>query len=265
MRLTGRRSRQAFRLFSLLFITLTFALLSFASALSAQEGYKGTSNSTSGSSSTVFKRPIKKVNATTRSALSRSSAKAVEANSRGDAHYDAGRYEEAIEAYKQALTLNPKYVAAQVSLGDAYQQLGRNEEAVVAYKQALKLKPNDADASSGLGDTYSAMGMKEKADEANNRAKSSYVAGGVMTGKATSLPKPPYPPAARAAHVSGAVIVQVVIDESGQVIRAEAVSGHPLLRVAAVTAASLARFSPTKLSGQPVKVIGTITYNFNAQ
>jgi TonB family protein len=86
--------------------------------------------------------------------------------------------------------------------------------------------------------------------------------GGVMNGKAVSLPKPAYPPAARAAHASGAVNVQVTIDENGSVISATAVSGHPLLRSAAAQAARGARFSPTLLSGQPVKVTGTIIYNF---
>jgi len=88
------------------------------------------------------------------------------------------------------------------------------------------------------------------------------ISGGVLNGKATSLPKPPYPPAARAVRASGAVTVQVLIDESGNVVSASAVSGHPLLRAAAVQAARSARFSPTQLSGQPVKVSGVITYNF---
>lgn len=88
------------------------------------------------------------------------------------------------------------------------------------------------------------------------------ISGGVLNGKATSLPKPPYPPAARAVRASGAVSVQVLIDESGNVVSASAVSGHPLLRAAAVQAARQARFSPTQLSGQPVKVSGVITYNF---
>jgi periplasmic protein TonB len=88
------------------------------------------------------------------------------------------------------------------------------------------------------------------------------ISGGVLNGKATSLPKPPYPPAARAVRASGAVTVQVLIDESGAVVSASAVSGHPLLRAAAVQAARGARFSPTQLSGQPVKVSGVITYNF---
>jgi protein TonB len=88
------------------------------------------------------------------------------------------------------------------------------------------------------------------------------VSGGVLNGKATSLPKPPYPPAARAVRAGGAVSVQVLISESGSVISASAVSGHPLLRAAAEAAARGARFSPTMLSGQPVKVSGVITYNF---
>ncbi|PYS99195.1 MAG: hypothetical protein DMF63_14100 [Acidobacteria bacterium] len=88
------------------------------------------------------------------------------------------------------------------------------------------------------------------------------ISGGVLNGKATSLPKPPYPPAARAVRASGAVTVQVLIDESGSVVSASAVSGHPLLRAAAVQAARGARFSPTQLSGQAVKVSGVITYNF---
>jgi protein TonB len=90
------------------------------------------------------------------------------------------------------------------------------------------------------------------------------ISGGVLNGKAISLPKPPYPPAAKAVRAGGSVSVQVLIDENGSVVSASAVSGHPLLRSAAVAAARGARFSPTKLSGQPVKVSGVITYNFVA-
>jgi protein TonB len=91
------------------------------------------------------------------------------------------------------------------------------------------------------------------------------ISGGVLNGKAISLPKPAYPPIARAAHASGTVVVQVLIDENGNVVSAHAVSGHPLLQGAAVGAARSAKFSPTKLSGQPVKVTGVIQYNFVAQ
>lgn len=88
------------------------------------------------------------------------------------------------------------------------------------------------------------------------------ISGGVLNGKAISLPKPPYPPAARAVNASGAVSVQVTVDLDGKVIEASAVSGHALLRAAAVAAARQARFAPTLLSGKPVKVSGILTYNF---
>ena len=91
------------------------------------------------------------------------------------------------------------------------------------------------------------------------------VSGGVVNGSATNLVKPPYPPAAKAVRPSGAVNVQVTIDENGNVISAQATSGHALLRGAAEQAARASKFSPTKLSGQPVKVTGVIVYNFNPQ
>jgi TonB family protein len=90
------------------------------------------------------------------------------------------------------------------------------------------------------------------------------ISGGILNGKARSLPNPPYPPAARAVRASGTVNVQVLVDESGNVVSASAVSGHPLLRAAAASAARGAKFAPTLLSGQPVKVSGIITYNFVA-
>ena len=88
------------------------------------------------------------------------------------------------------------------------------------------------------------------------------VSAGVVNSKATYLPKPEYPAAARAVRASGAVNVQVTIDENGNVISASAVSGHPLLRSSAVNAARSSKFSPTMLSGQKVKVTGVIVYNF---
>lgn len=91
------------------------------------------------------------------------------------------------------------------------------------------------------------------------------ISGGVLNGKAVRLVQPSYPPIARSAHASGQVNVQITIDENGNVISAHAVSGHPLLQGAAVAAARSSKFTPTKLSGQPVKVSGVIIYNFVAQ
>lgn len=84
------------------------------------------------------------------------------------------------------------------------------------------------------------------------------VAGGMLNGKAIYLPVPEVPPG----EASGVVLVAVVIDEQGAVVEARAVSGPPALHAAAVGAARLARFTPTMLMGEPVRVSGTLSYNF---
>ncbi len=88
------------------------------------------------------------------------------------------------------------------------------------------------------------------------------ISGRILNDKAIEKPLPTYPEIARAARASGTVTVNVIIDEEGRVEKAKAVSGHPLLQSAAVEAAYQARFSPTLLSGNPVKVSGEVTYNF---
>jgi len=88
------------------------------------------------------------------------------------------------------------------------------------------------------------------------------LSGGVLNGTAISLPQPAYPESAKRLRMSGLVSVEVVVDETGKVISAVATSGPAILRDVAVQAALRARFSPTKLSGQPVKVSGVINYKF---
>lgn len=89
--------------------------------------------------------------------------------------------------------------------------------------------------------------------------------GGVLNTKAASLPMPAYPAIARAAHADGDVQVRIMIDEGGNVIEATALSGHPLLRATAVNAARQAKFNPTRLQGEPVRVTGLLVYNFLVQ
>lgn len=91
------------------------------------------------------------------------------------------------------------------------------------------------------------------------------IEGGELNGKASSLPKAEYPAIARAAHASGTVTVEVVVDETGNVVAAKAVSGHPLLQAAGVNAARQAKFTPTTVNGEPTKISGYLTYNFIAQ
>ena len=91
------------------------------------------------------------------------------------------------------------------------------------------------------------------------------ISSGVLNGKAISLPAPAYPDIARRAGAAGVVEVEVVIDITGKVISAKATSGPVLLRQSAEIAAKMARFNPTLLSGQPMRVSGVISYNFTLQ
>jgi TonB family protein len=184
-----------------------------------------------------------------------------------------------VKAYKQAVKLNPELVLAYNNLGTAYHKLGDFKNAVAAYQQAVRLDPRYAQAYYGLGIAYLELKETDRAVEQHKilsqldppRADKLYKyiddqrSLKVLNGQAISKPQPLYPPLAKAQHVSGAVIVWLVVDEKGKVISASAVTGHPLLRPAAIAAAYEARFTPTTVNGQPVKVTGLITYTFALQ
>jgi TonB family protein len=93
-------------------------------------------------------------------------------------------------------------------------------------------------------------------------AKRGPISGGLLNGKALSLPKPEYPSEVRAAGIEGVVVVQVSVDEQGNVTDARAIQGPAQLQDVSVKAALAAKFPPTLLSGEPVKVTGLIVYNF---
>jgi protein TonB len=87
----------------------------------------------------------------------------------------------------------------------------------------------------------------------------------MLMSKVISLPQPPYPPLAKQIGIHGPVPVQILIDEGGKVVSARALSGNAFLTKSAEEAAYRARFTPTILNGQSVKVQGVITYNFVLQ
>lgn len=84
----------------------------------------------------------------------------------------------------------------------------------------------------------------------------------ILDKEANLVPLPDFPPAAVSVKASGPVGLQILIEMDGTVISAEPVSGHPLLRTAARNAACKAKFKPTLISGKPVRVTGSIVYNF---
>jgi periplasmic protein TonB len=73
---------------------------------------------------------------------------------------------------------------------------------------------------------------------------------------------PTYPPLARQAHVQGAVIIDAILDEQGNVVEAKVVSGAPLLIQSALDAVKKWKYEPTYLNDQPVPVQLNVTVTF---
>jgi TonB family protein len=193
----------------------------------------------------------------------------------------AGKFDFAAEEFQTVLASDAENVEALLGLGLSLVDLGylTNDQAqlrqgldylkqfVDKAPQTHRLRASAEEALNYLNqpqqkmDVMGTVGTRE--DDGPRREKPApTIQGGVVNGKALSLPAPPYPLIAKAAYAKGTIVIQVVIDEEGNVLAARAVSGHPLLQAVSVAAARRARFSPTKLSGQPVKVTGVITYNF---
>jgi len=85
---------------------------------------------------------------------------------------------------------------------------------------------------------------------------------GVLNARQINIPKPPYPEAAKSAGLSGQVVAVVVINETGQVVWARVVSGHPLLQSSVKTVACQARLKPVRVAGGFVKAKGLLMYKF---
>jgi TonB family protein len=88
------------------------------------------------------------------------------------------------------------------------------------------------------------------------------ISGGVLNGKAINLLVPDYPAEAKATGVEGVVVIQVLVDEQGNVTDARAISGPKILHEVSLNAARQTKFTPTLLSGEPVKVTGVLVFNF---
>jgi TonB family protein len=185
---------------------------------------------------------------------------------------------EGLQLAEQAVALSPKNPNARsyranllreaAKLAEMEGDAGQQAEYMRQYEEALETQKRTAQGTAGAqpaeGPPAPAGGPAGEPGERTDApgVKGVVVSGGVLNGKAVSKPQPAYPPIAKAAGASGTVTVQVLVDEEGNVVSASAVSGHPLLQQAAVAAAREAKFSPTLLSGQPVKVSGVVTYNF---
>jgi len=89
------------------------------------------------------------------------------------------------------------------------------------------------------------------------------VGGQVQAAKLINKTAPQYPEVAKAAHVTGTVVLRAVISKNGGIEKLQLVSGPPLLAKAAMDAVTEWRYQPTVLNGQPVEVDTTIDVVFS--
>ncbi len=176
----------------------------------------------------------------------------------------------------KALTINPPLTSGLneslafnnqgeiVGMGIATMENGKPVRLLLAGERLSKIVPRLVYiVPSGLIAPHSFMAVPSGQPGANQpppNVERKY--GVVESGAVVSRSEAVYPPLAKAAKITGSVVLEAIVDEAGNVIWANAVSGHPLLKEAAVNSARLWKFSPTKLDGQPVKFLTGITVNF---
>lgn len=215
-------------------------------------------------------------------------------------YFAAGDYLKTESAYQRIVSIkenalgadNPGVAPSLGNLAEFYQIRGEYKKAEPLYRRVAAIEEKNAgamnpQAARTLGRYACLLRKLKRPDEANNIQSHAIggsivgtklddsasgnsndnkeVAGGIINGKAISKPTPAYPAEAKANRVSGKVTVQILVDEKGRVIDACAIEGPTLLLQNSENAAYRTIFSPTLLSGQPVKVSGTVTFNYTLQ
>lgn len=206
------------------------------------------------------------------------------------AHYGKSQFDKAEAAFRRALSIKEKaygeghaQVAQTLELFSEFLHLrGKYEEAATLYKRLLEFKEKTlGDKHSEVGEALERYACLLRKGKRNDEAKvyedlaykilfkdyqpGSLVRGGILNGKAIRLPSARYPPEALKERFSAMVTIRVLVDETGKVVSACALSPRPEFIRVTEQAASQALFNPTVVSGKPVKVEGVLVYNFVGQ
>jgi TonB family protein len=166
------------------------------------------------------------------------------------------------------------------AMGQSYRLLRKYDLALNAYKRSLMIYGRESGVKTPAFERAS-IGMRcldfETKDFDINKEleaiQKQFASPGdsptslaILNGKALSMPRPEYPMGVLGPRASGTVSVFVEVDEQGNVSSVRDVcQGPPDLTAATMKAVRKARFSPTIVSGQPVRVTGFVQYNFVVQ
>ncbi len=121
----------------------------------------------------------------------------------------------------------------------------------------------DGDVGGVLGGTLGGSGVLPPPPPAAPAQGVLRVGGDVKPPRLLSAVQPEYPAVARTARIQGQVVVDAVIDERGNVVKAHAVSGPGLLIPAALNAVEQWKYAPTYLNGVAVSLAMNVTVDFN--
>lgn len=201
-------------------------------------------------------------------------------------YFSFGQFDVTEKLYKRSIAIREKALGpdhvdvarAQYELAEYYQFQGDYKKAEPLYERVLDIRRRTSASPESIAeaiDRYACVLRKDKRiDEAERMEMAAapstegsayngpYLGGGVLNGRALNLVQPPYPAEARSSRASGRVTVRIVISEKGDVIRVCAIDGPKVLMKASESAAARSKFTPTRLSGQPVRVMGLIIYNY---
>lgn len=202
--------------------------------------------------------------------------------------YADGKNFQATEIFNLSLSIREKVYGPDheqtahglLNIGRFHQNIAEYDKSLVYYQRALDIKEKALGADhKDLVDileqcscAYLQVNQRAKAQALQTRAYSikrkgadrkTIFSGFVLPSEAEHRETPHYPQQARKAGVKGTVVVEITIDESGNVIKAEHKCGPALLAQASIEAARKWRFKPTITNSSPVKVVGTISFTFN--
>jgi TonB family protein len=174
---------------------------------------------------------------------------------RANAYFRNLEHDRAISDYTEAIRIDPTNLAHYISRAEVYRATGEFELARADEKRARQER--------AISQTIveRARALNERATQESGQRVVKDLSGDALLQTATHQVGPAYPPLARAARVSGRVVVEVTIDASGNVTLAKAISGHPLLKSAALDAARQWRFRPSNAQGTAVIIKGNLTFD----
>ncbi len=178
---------------------------------------------------------------------------------RADLHEKRGNVSQAMRDYQKAVELDAGNEPAKDSLKRLQGEQAKIEQAKV---EQAKLEQAKLLAQSKEAETKSAA-EPPKVPEPSIAPKSIEL--GSLVGLAVKMVTPVYPATARQMSINGQVMVQLMLDETGNVSSVRATTGPQILRAAGEDAARRSKFKPAMVGGQPVKATGFIVYNFTSK